>query len=43
MRAVMFERIAPPSSEFGNANGDEMLEGVRIWQHGRKEWVPGMF
>lgn len=39
--AVMFERTEPPTSEYGNAYGDEMAEGTRIWQHGRGEWVPG--
>jgi hypothetical protein len=39
--AVMFERVAPPSSTYGNSNGDECEEGTRIWQHGRGKWVPG--
>lgn len=38
--AVMFERVEPPSNPYGNANGDEMEEGVRIWQHGRARWIP---
>lgn len=39
--AVMFEKISPPTSEFGDAYGSEMEEGTRIWQHGKKEYVPG--
>ncbi len=39
--AVMFERVTPPTSEYGNSHGDEMAEGMRIWQHGREDWIPG--
>ena len=40
--AVMFERITAPSNPYGNIYGDECAEGTRIWQHGKKEWVPGL-
>jgi hypothetical protein len=39
--AVMFERMIPPTSHYGNVQGDEMEEGTQIWQHGKKEWIPG--
>lgn len=39
--AVMFERVLPASSEYGNVRGDKCAEGTRIWQHSREAWVPG--
>lgn len=40
--AVMFERVEPPTNSLGDADGNEMAEGTRIWQHGRAEWIPGL-
>ena len=41
--AIMLEKMTPPAGEgFYGIDGEEYPLGVRIWQHGREEWVPGL-
>lgn len=41
--AVMFEKVTPAEKQgvFGK-HEKTFGAGVRIWQHGREEWVPGL-